>query len=314
MSEFTLYGIEVPTDGSDNNVWGGILNDSTMIQVMKLSAGVEPIALSGTSGSITSTNGIDNQYRNAAWNFSDGGITGPYTLTIPGNEKLTIVNNPTTKAITFNAGGTTASLPAGHYGILLVSAAGNCTLLDPAAGTGTPVETQIHAATSKTPPVDADELGLVDSAASNVLKKLTWANLKAALNSIYLLAANVTTTAQYLANTASKVLTTDQVNASGAYFALTDGATISWDMASGFNASVTIGGNRTFALPTNMIVGRSGVLKVTQDGTGSRTGSFASGWKGTLPTLSTTAGAVDCIAYVVLSTSTLLILGILKAV
>lgn len=38
-----------------------------------------------------------------------------------------------------------------------------------------------HAATSKTTPVDADELPLVDSAASNVLKKLTWANLKAAL-------------------------------------------------------------------------------------------------------------------------------------
>jgi hypothetical protein len=36
-----------------------------------------------------------------------------------------------------------------------------------------------HAATSKATPVDADELPLVDSAASNVLKKLTWANLKA---------------------------------------------------------------------------------------------------------------------------------------
>lgn len=38
-----------------------------------------------------------------------------------------------------------------------------------------------HAATGKSTPVDADELPLVDSAASNVLKKLTWANLKATL-------------------------------------------------------------------------------------------------------------------------------------
>lgn len=38
-----------------------------------------------------------------------------------------------------------------------------------------------HAATSKSTPVDADELPLVDSAASNALKRLTWANLKAAL-------------------------------------------------------------------------------------------------------------------------------------
>lgn len=38
-----------------------------------------------------------------------------------------------------------------------------------------------HAASSKATPVDADEMPLVDSAASNVLKRLTWANLKATL-------------------------------------------------------------------------------------------------------------------------------------
>lgn len=38
-----------------------------------------------------------------------------------------------------------------------------------------------HAATSKTTPVDADELALVDSAASNVLKKLAWSDLKTTL-------------------------------------------------------------------------------------------------------------------------------------
>lgn len=43
------------------------------------------------------------------------------------------------------------------------------------------VASQIHAATSKAAPVDADELGLVDSAASWGLKKITWANLKATL-------------------------------------------------------------------------------------------------------------------------------------
>jgi hypothetical protein len=42
-----------------------------------------------------------------------------------------------------------------------------------------------HAATSKATPVDADEIALVDSAASNVLKKLTWANLKATLKTYF---------------------------------------------------------------------------------------------------------------------------------
>lgn len=50
------------------------------------------------------------------------------------------------------------------------------TLLD-----GVDIATLTHAATGKTTPVDADELGIADSAASFVLKKLTWANLKATL-------------------------------------------------------------------------------------------------------------------------------------
>ena len=41
--------------------------------------------------------------------------------------------------------------------------------------------TEIHAAASKTTPVDADEMPLADSASSFSLKKLTWANLKATL-------------------------------------------------------------------------------------------------------------------------------------
>lgn len=48
---------------------------------------------------------------------------------------------------------------------------------------------EIHAATDKATPVDADELGLVDSAASFVLKKLTWANLKTTLSSVFALLA-----------------------------------------------------------------------------------------------------------------------------
>jgi len=41
------------------------------------------------------------------------------------------------------------------------------------------------AATAKATPVDADQLPLVDSAASNVLKKLTWVNVKATLKAYF---------------------------------------------------------------------------------------------------------------------------------
>lgn len=47
------------------------------------------------------------------------------------------------------------------------------------------VAAAVHTASSKATPVDADELGLVDSEASNVLKKLTWANFKATVKTYY---------------------------------------------------------------------------------------------------------------------------------
>lgn len=43
----------------------------------------------------------------------------------------------------------------------------------------------IAGATAKTTPVDADMFGLMDSAASNVLKKLSWANIKATLKTYF---------------------------------------------------------------------------------------------------------------------------------
>lgn len=86
----------------------------------------------------------------------------------------------------------------------------------------------------------------------------------------------------------------------GEITALTDGATITPDFADSNNFSVTLGGNRTLANPTNLVAGQSGCIWITQDGTGSRTLAYDTHWDfagGTAPTLSTAAGAVDCLAY-----------------
>ena len=88
----------------------------------------------------------------------------------------------------------------------------------------------------------------------------------------------------------------------GAITALTDGATITPDFAAANNYSVTLGGNRTLANPTNITAGQSGVIVLQQDGTGGRTAAFNSVFKfpgGTAPTLTTTANAVDVVAYYV---------------
>jgi hypothetical protein len=46
-------------------------------------------------------------------------------------------------------------------------------------------ERSIDAASEKTTPVDADTLGAIDSAAGNILKKVTWANIKATLKTYF---------------------------------------------------------------------------------------------------------------------------------
>ena len=88
--------------------------------------------------------------------------------------------------------------------------------------------------------------------------------------------------------------------------ALSDGSTITIDMATACHHSVTLGGNRTFAAPSNQVVGQAGSIFITQDGTGSRTASFNSAFKfvgGTAPTLTTGAGLTDRIDYIILSSN-----------
>jgi hypothetical protein len=94
----------------------------------------------------------------------------------------------------------------------------------------------------------------------------------------------------------------------GTISALTDGATITPDFAVANNYSVTLGGNRTLANPTNLTAGQSGSIFITQDGTGSRTLAYGSQYDfigGTAPTLSTAASAVDRIDYIVRSSTSI---------
>jgi hypothetical protein len=89
---------------------------------------------------------------------------------------------------------------------------------------------------------------------------------------------------------------------------LTDGATITPDFATANNFTVTLGGNRTIANPTNLTAGQSGSIFIVQDGTGSRTAAWGSYWDfaaGTAPTLTTTAAAVDRVDYIVRSATSI---------
>lgn len=193
--------------------------------------------------------------------------------TFSGSSSGTNTGDQTT--VTGNAGTATALQTARNIDGVAFDGTANITVIAP----GT------NAAASKATPVDADALPIVDSAASNTLKKVTWANVKATLKSYFdslygaLATVNNWTRQQYFGEAT-----------------LTDGATINWDLALAQVAKVTLAGNRTMAAPTNLVNGGFYSLAVIQDGTGSRTLTWNAVFKftaGTAPTLSTAANSRD---------------------
>lgn len=86
----------------------------------------------------------------------------------------------------------------------------------------------------------------------------------------------------------------------------TDGTTVTFDMSDGNFQTVTLGGNRTLAL-SNVKTGQAFMLKLKQDGTGSRTVTWFSGisWAGgSAPTLTTTANKSDTFGFICTGTNT----------
>lgn len=102
----------------------------------------------------------------------------------------------------------------------------------------------------------------------------------------------------------SEAITVDNISGYGrADVALTDATSITTDIQT-INrglGTVTLGGNRTLANPTNMVAGTmyKWDIVVTQDGTGNRTLAYGSAYLkvGGTVTLSTAASAVDTLHF-----------------
>lgn len=92
------------------------------------------------------------------------------------------------------------------------------------------------------------------------------------------------------------------------YLTLTDGATITPNASTGNSFSLTLGGNRTIANPTNARAGDWLFFRIKQDATGSRSVTWGSAYKwpgGITPSLSTAANAVDHVSGFVQDSSTI---------
>lgn len=112
-----------------------------------------------------------------------------------------------------------------------------------------------------------------------------------------------------------KYLTPAVLYTASAPVALTSSASITPNGSNGFNFSLTLAHSGQLENPTNFKTGQSGLIVITQDGTGSRTLTYGSQWKfpGGAPVLSTAAGAVDLLTYFVSATGTQIVATLTKA-
>ena len=167
----------------------------------------------------------------------------------------------------------------------------------------TNVGSSIHGATGKTTPVDADEIGLIDSAASFALKKLTWANLKATLktylDTLYVSLAGATMTGTL--NLSDQLLQRptlkdygETVNALG-----TVGASPNIDLESGNVVTATVAGTApTFSFSNPSAAGKccSCTLLLTNGGLETIVWPASVKWLGdTAPTLN--SAGVDVLTF-----------------
>lgn len=101
----------------------------------------------------------------------------------------------------------------------------------------------------------------------------------------------------------SAVVTTHDYKLTPRIITLTDGATVTVDLSKRGIHAVTLGGNRILAV-SNATVGQTFVLRLLQDGTGSRTVTWFTTIKwvdGVAPTLTTTINKADTFGFIVTS-------------
>lgn len=173
-SPTNLLRLEDQFNGENSTTWGDKV-DNNFELVEDAIAGMATITTPTTGDiTLTTTNYAADEARMAVIKISMT-LTGNVNVIVPTSvTKRYTIWNATAGAFTVTvktSGGTGVLVSQGHTQEVFCDGTNviYCNALD------------THSATSKATPVDADEIPLIDSAASNVWKKLTWANLKATL-------------------------------------------------------------------------------------------------------------------------------------
>jgi len=277
-------------DGENPNTWGEVLNEGVISLVDHAIAGYTSISV-GTTATVTLTEnqGSGDQSRSAVLEFKGtiGGSHNNIDVLIPNNSKLYVVKNSITYTDSTDslvlkvAGNTGVTIPAGTIALYVTNGV-----------TTQAVEKTNLSSLTVTGAARFDSTVTVSGAAD--------------------FKTNVSVSGTFIATGASRFDSTVTVSGKGKFMTgaltpivtLTDAACVASDLNTGNIFYVTLGDNRTLKAPTETTtnIGAVGQIFIQQDGTGSRTLSYNTVFQfpgASVPTLSTSANAVDTLFYAV---------------
>lgn len=316
-----------PTDATPSTLLDVI--DNTQGDILYRGASGWTALTPGTSGTFLKSNGAS---ANPAWAAAPAGTVTTASVVSANGFAGSVANATTTPAITLstsisgilqgNGTAISAATTTGSGNVVLATGPtitlGNATGLPISTGVsglGTGVATFLATPSSANlASALTDETGtgtVVYSVSPTLTGTPAAPTASAGTNTTQLattgfVTGNVATAANYQANTASKLLAPASVWSAASTTALTDAATVAVDMSTGVNFTLTIGGNRTLGNPSNTKVGQTGIIRVVQDATGSRTLAFASSYKfagGLSCTIAPASAAVTYLFYWTFSSS-----------
>lgn len=275
-------------DGENPNTWGEVLNEGVISLVDHAIAGYTSISV-GTTATVTLTEnqGSGDQSRSAILEFKGtiGGSHDNIDVLIPNNSKLYVVKNSITYTDSTDslvlkvAGNTGVTIPAGTVALYVTNGV-----------TTQAVEKTTFSSLTVTGAARFDSTVTVSGAVD--LKTNISVGGTAVVGGAAQFASTVTVSGKgkFMTGALTPIVT------------LTDAACVASDLTTGNIFYVTLGGNRTLKAPTETTtnIGAVGQIYIQQDGTGSRTLSYNTVFQfpgASVPTLSTSANAVDALFY-----------------
>lgn len=273
----TNLGLENPATGDQTNTWGNTENEGRTLVDDAVAGILDKDVSGGSDVTLSSTQGVANEWRNWIWIF-DGVLTGNISILTPaGLTGPRLVINNTTGSFTLTvkvSGGSGVTVDQGTAALVYSDGANVNTGL---FGLVPPLSITQGGTSATTAPTARTALGLGTAATADTGTG----------------GANVPTGTQLAGTERSYGATQYPATVTVAY-----AATVTLDLSIHQDAKITTAGNLTLALPTNLAAGITGNLEIVNGGTDTIT--FAAGWTfagGIRPALASGAAAISLLSW-----------------